>query len=476
MIPNLRKIMDAFSPGPEGGASFLAGGVAFLEEALGVEARLVILDGRGNEAVKGRVRSAQWRPDYSFPCVRDGETAAVLEIRKNGEASFPDGDLEILKAVAARIAAELKIFRLGEHLKASYGHLADLRAERDFLEGILGGTPNGVIALDDSRRVLMTNNAARRCFPKLGGESQPEGRHIRDFISGEEFFARLDRVFSGKSGLETVNLSMDSGPDETFIVVKIFGLRRGDSKGATLIIQDVTEQKKMDEQIRRMGRVASIGQLAAGVAHEIRNPLTGIAITLDILRDETGLSENGREMVADITREIDRLENLIKGLLDFARPLPASRRPMRLAKAVEWHRTFSEQCRKKGVRCEVDLAANPKIEGDPERLKQLFLNLAINALDATERGNSIHIKSFLDASTRLKEVVRVEVADDGKGMDEATVRRIFDPFFTTKNEGTGLGLSIAHSIVEQHGGKIEVKSKPGEGTTFTVELPCHEAE
>jgi signal transduction histidine kinase len=149
---------------------------------------------------------------------------------------------------------------------------------------------------------------------------------------------------------------------------------------------------------------------------------------------------------------------------------------MRVAKALEWQRSFIEQCRKKGVACEIDLEVNPKIEGDPEKLKQLFLNLAINALDATDTGGSVKIRSALEKTGRGGERVRVDVIDTGKGMDRQTAGRVFDPFFTTKNEGTGLGLSIAYSIVEQHGGSIDVQTAPGKGTTFGVSLPVHEDE
>ena len=142
---------------------------------------------------------------------------------------------------------------------------------------------------------------------------------------------------------------------------------------------------------------------------------------------------------------------------------------MRMAKALEWHRTFEKQCGRKGVVFFLDLGPNPKIEGDPEKLKQLFLNLAINALEVTPGGGEIRVR----VSSAEDGWVRVVVEDTGPGMDPETLAHAFDPFFTTKNEGTGLGLAIAHSIVEQHGGRIDVESEPGRGTRFTVELPAH---
>jgi signal transduction histidine kinase len=240
-----------------------------------------------------------------------------------------------------------------------------------------------------------------------------------------------------------------------------------------LVLQDLTDQKRLDEQVHRMARLASIGQLAAGIAHEIRNPLTGVGISLDILRDEAGLSLEGRGLLDDINREIDRLEHLIRGLLDFARPQPVHMHPLRIAGALQWLGTFREQCSKKGVRFHFELKDNPRIKGDREKLKQVFLNLAINALEATDQGDEVRI--FAEAvSADGQPWARVVVEDTGRGMDGETAAQVFNPFFTTKSEGTGLGLAIAHSIVEQHGGRIDVQSSPGTGTRLVVELPVIE--
>ena len=467
-----------------------AGGFYLVDGEAG-EVRLVASRPRGEKPIRAGKGSESTIADPT------GQMATALKAGRDGFALKRLGT----NRVAATVATEGKLLgllvlawegerRFGAVEKrslAAYAQVAakflsaatairELEGERDLLENILGGTPNGVIALDQNRRVIMMNKAARRyILPERMAEAV-KGNPVERYLPQPEFAAKLADVLAKRSDLEKMELNLGEGTGKKNYSLKIFNLSRGPLNGATIILQDLTEQRKLDEEVARMGRVASIGQLAAGVAHEIRNPLTGIAITLDILRDQEKLTRGGTEMIEDISREIDRLETLIRGLLDFARPQDARRRPMRLAKALEWHRTFQEQCRKKGVAFSLELEANPKIEGDPERLKQLFLNLALNALDATEAGGKVTIRATLDASTRLNERVKVEVRDTGKGMDAQTVQRIFDPFFTTKNEGTGLGLSIAHSIVGQHAGAMDVASTPGIGTTFTVNLPCHEAE
>jgi len=397
----------------------------------------------------------------AVPLISQGTVIGVLSLESAGHTPFTPTHERVLAVFAAQAAKAIAAARL----------IRDLRKERDLRENILAGTPNGVITVDDQRRVVLMNKAARHLFATGEPPDGPPGSPIERYLPQAPFLERLHRVLEGDTETETLELAQGSGADRQQYSINLFRLRWGDEWGASLVIKDVTQQRKLDEHVLRMGRVASLGQLAAGIAHEIRNPLTGIGITLDILREEPGLSAAGLEMIGDISREIDRLEALIHGLLDFARPRQSEHRPMRLAKTLEWHRTFREQCRNKGVEFTLEMAANPKVTGDPERLKQLFLNLAINALDATEAGGSICLTAGVHDGPDGAEHARVVVSDTGRGMDTETLEQMFDPFFTTKSDGTGLGLSIVHSIVEQHGGHLEVTSTPGVGTTCRVKLP-----
>jgi signal transduction histidine kinase len=405
-----------------------------------------------------QVSYATRRSQLAVPLLSEGSVLGVLGVEGSNEEAFSEAHEEILGIFAAQAAKAIEAARFFQVI----------RQERDFRERILGGSPNGVVALDASRRVLWVNEAARRLL-KLDGLGNP----VERYLANPHFLESVRRVLRGEEDLSTDEVSFGIGLDARHLRVSTFSTGEGDAGGATLILQDVTEQRRLDAQVERMARLASIGQLAAGVAHEIRNPLTGIGISIDILREEQKLSTSGRALLDDMGREIDRLESLIRGLLDFARPQPVRRRPMRAAKALEWQGTFREQCRKKGVRFDWELRANPKIEGDPEKLKQLFLNLALNALEATEPGGEIRIRSEL-VKAKGASWARVVVEDTGRGMAPEVLAQVFNPFFTTKSEGTGLGLAIAHSIVEQHGGRIDVQSEPGAGTRFIVELPAME--
>ncbi len=345
---------------------------------------------------------------------------------------------------------------------------AEVSYELDIRESTLMGAPNGVVAVNDRFEVVLANKAARAI---LSIPDNPVGRSIGEFLRQEKFTAALGKVVASDAELERLEMLLGEHGAERLYNVIVCRPGMKTTPGATIIMQDITERRKLDEHVQRISRVASIGQLAAGIAHEIRNPLTGMSITLDTLYEEEGLSQEARELISDVGHEVERLEALINGILDFARPQAVQCRVMRLVKALEWHRSFAEQCKKKNVDFSFQLDVNPKIMGDPERLKQVFLNLAINALDATEPGGKIVLSTELVEEPSGEVRVAVEISDDGVGMDEEMQRSVFNPFFTTKNDGTGLGLSIAHSIIEQHEGRVDLTSAPGLGSSFTVTLP-----
>jgi len=392
----------------------------------------------------------------AVPFKSTGGVLGVLTLEALAGNPFDISQERVLSVFTAQASKALEVAIL----------IGDLRLERDTRENILAGSPNGIIAVNELRKVTLMNSAAR---DYLAVREEPVGNPIERYIPLKKPLALLDRVMSDRSQLEAVELPILRNGETRYYYTNICSLGRSSTPGATLIIQDVTEKKKIDARMQFMERVASIGHLAAGIAHEIRNPLTGIGITLDNLVAEEDISEGGRELIRDILKEVERLEHLIKELLDFARPQPAKIQPMELSTAFEWSRAFTKQCRKKGIECEVSMEENPTLVGDPEKLKQLFLNLAINALEATAPGGRIAIRSYLKGPGNGR--VTVEISDTGSGIDEKTQSQVFTPFFTTKNEGTGLGLSIVHSICEQHGGEVEIDSTPGVGTTFMVNLP-----
>ncbi|MFZ5928175.1 MAG: ATP-binding protein [Acidobacteriota bacterium] len=222
------------------------------------------------------------------------------------------------------------------------------------------------------------------------------------------------------------------------------------------------------EQLKRADRLSAIGQLSAGLAHEIRNPLASIEGAIDILERDPGSEEKRQEFFGIMKKECRRLKRLLSDLLDFARPRPPRIQPVGITRIVESVVSLAgpvaERC---GITIRPAIPADlPDIECDAEQLQQVILNLALNAIQAMPEGGCVTL-----AAHKQDSQIVVLVKDEGCGIPSEDLDKIFDPFYTTKENGTGLGLSVAHQIVKQHGGAITVEANPDKGMTFAVVLP-----
>jgi len=237
-----------------------------------------------------------------------------------------------------------------------------------------------------------------------------------------------------------------------------------------LALQNVLLLRQSRLRLRRLyrtERLATVGQLAAGAAHEIRNPLTGIRSTIQYLRRDYDGDDSKRELIDELISEVDRIDQIIAGLLSFARPSDPSFEEVHLSELIRQTVHLVETtARKSGVEISLDLPTDDhSISADPAQLKQVFLNLSMNAIQAMSEGGRLSVKM-----QPLGDRCQVEVADTGAGMSDEDLERAFDPFFTTKEEGTGLGLAICYGILSRHGGEIDIDSQPGAGTQVKVKL------
>jgi two-component system sensor histidine kinase PilS (NtrC family) len=263
----------------------------------------------------------------------------------------------------------------------------------------------------------------------------------------------------------------------------------GSEAGHVVIFQDVTEVVAMERDLRRSERLAGVGQLAADIAHEVRNPLAAISGSIEILRAGLGRGEADQErrrLMGIVLREIGRLNDLITDFLQYARPSPAKREPQPLAPLVEELCRMAEGARPEGVRFETDVGAETVVIGDADQLRQMLWNLVGNAFQAVGPQGRVRVAARRRSPAQgpagegrngpeeASAVVELLVEDDGCGMSSDQMERIFDPFFTTKRSGTGLGLATVHRIVEGHGGSIRVESEPGAGARFRIDLPSAE--
>ncbi len=234
------------------------------------------------------------------------------------------------------------------------------------------------------------------------------------------------------------------------------------------LIKDVTDLRKLEDQLKQNEKLAAIGQLAAGIAHEIRNPLAGISGSVQLLSTETN-DPDQMKLMKIIIKEIDRLNNLITEFLEYAKPEKKPDQSVDTAQVLdEVVQNIKYQSARAGqIQWQLQLS-NHKILGFSEKLKQAFLNIVINAVQALEGQENPKIKIL---TTQSNGFVTVSIQDNGAGMKPETLKRLFEPFHTTKIKGTGLGLAVTHKILEAHSARVEVKSEVGIGTEFIIKFP-----
>jgi two-component system NtrC family sensor kinase len=252
--------------------------------------------------------------------------------------------------------------------------------------------------------------------------------------------------------------------------------------------EDITERKRTEAELLRSEKLASVGQLAAGVAHEVNNPLAGILVYIKLLLkkyEQNKLqTEQTEEQLKKIARETDRCSRIIKNLLDFSRQTEVNLRPVDINKVIE--ATFSivgHQINLKNIRLEKKLMRYPPlIQGDFDQIQQALMNIVLNAAQAMPDGGDLAVTTSVANRVKIddsiKDAIRIDISDTGVGIPKENLKKLFTPFFTTKEtgKGVGLGLSVVHGIIERHHGKIEIESNPGAGTTFSIYLGIKDNE
>ena len=354
--------------------------------------------------------------------------------------------------------------------------LAEVEA---YYEDLLSSLQDGVIILDRDGRVVSMNQAAE----ELTGfsRSQIAGRPIGEIFPPPAPLAALiaKTLAAGRNhaDFDAQVLRADGAPLTMSAVVSLMSDPEGAPRGVVLVLRDLSRVRDLEEQVRRSDRLAALGVLAAGVAHEVRNPLVGIRAAAQLLVKEREFPIGLREFTEMIVRQVDRLNRIVDDLLAFAGERKLQRQPCNVNQILEDALRLVEPSLQ-GGRLVVNRQYDPEVPvvvADPDRLLQVFLNMLRNGVEAME-----NTAGELTVRTRFERVVPqvgghaaavVEVADRGPGIAPEIQRQLFNPFFTTKAGGTGLGLPISVRIVEEHGGTIEVQNRQGGGATFRVLLP-----
>jgi two-component system NtrC family sensor kinase len=420
----------------------------------------------------------QWREQdihYFVPCVSKEGCIAVLALgrRTNGEPLTSE-DLSLLVAVAGQVATALENGRLYRRLSSQADEVDRMR---QFSESIVESLEAGLMVVDGDSRVVRWN----RALENLYGVSRDEavGRNLSELFD-PGFLGKLEAARSESpvsAGVYRFSLQPRGRDNHLLVNVTIVPLRRWESgsssvAGTIIIIDDVTSRVHLEEQLQISEKMASIGILAAGVAHEVNTPLTGISSFTQMLLQRADPDDPRTKVLEKIERQTFRAAKIVNGLLNLARPggSTGERLPVDLNAVIGDVLSLAEhQFRAAKIQVRRDLASPaPIISGFEFKLQQVFLNLLMNARDAMPKGGWLSIATWTDG-----DVAVVEVADTGTGIPRELLSRIYDPFFTTKaiGEGTGLGLSITYGIVREHDGSIACDSTPGEGTRFTLTFP-----
>ena len=398
-----------------------------------------------------------------------------------------EGSLTIL-LISANFCASFIMAYLGTYLAGrlrqargqAHRSEASLAALQALHEDIVQSVASGLLTFDRRGKVTSVNRAAEA----LCGRRETE-------IRG----ARWEALFPDAPPFPTIWGDLESGgarrarsetplarPDGSRMAVgmSLSFLRRG--RGAICSFQDLTEIKRMEEQVRQADRLAAIGRLAAGLAHEIRNPIGSIRGSVEVLRGSLNPQGDDRRLMDIVLRESDRLDAIIRDFLQFSRPPHLVRVPTDLSGMLDEillmlsNHGGVQDAETPRVQIRRDTSEpTVKADVDPSQVRQALWNLCLNAVEAMPQGGELRVGVRAVTRETGRSVVQVTVEDTGVGITAAELTQVFEPFYTTKPQGTGLGLAIAHRIVEDHGGEMHVQSEPYRGTRFTISLPVSEA-
>lgn len=359
----------------------------------------------------------------------------------------------------------------GDQLQRSAQSLAsERRAVADLYtlhRDIVRSLTSGLITTDVRGHVLTVNATAVELLeldPEAATGSPIEAilPGISSLLRGDvrDELRRVDLVIPRPDDSESMTLGVSVSP--------LFDVR-DEVIGRVVHFQDLTSLRRAEAHVRRAERLATVGQLAAGVAHEIRNPLASISGSIELLRQAPQVSEDDRSLMTIVTREIERLNSLISELLDYANPRPLQPSSFDLSILLQETMQMARQDRGE-VELELAVPGPLPVTADASKLRQVIWNLVHNARDAAREGGR-HVKVQVQEHPPLAGWIELMISDDGPGMPPDVQKRIFDPFFTTKRKGTGLGLATCHGIITDHRGRIDVESAVGSGTRVRVLLP-----
>nr|MDA3872943.1 ATP-binding protein [Kiritimatiellia bacterium] len=439
-----------------------------LPELIGEESRLFVRDLIQRHKLTPHTRQI-------FQELKQENSAAAISLTRNGSLL---GVLLLGERASGRLYAHeeaIAVEGLRDLFSVSYEKArlyTELQNSRIYMDLLLKNLVNGVIAADASGTITTCNHEAATIL-RMDPE-QLANKSIHNLPPPLE--ALLQQVFETDQVVrdrEIILPRTGEGPRYLNVGAALFHDLENSVIGGLLVLQDRTTIRALEDQVKRSERLASLGTLSAGMAHEIKNPLVTLK-TFTQLLPERFEDPDFRETFSTLAgKEIGRIDTLVNQLLSFARPAKPKLDPVRLHDLLKSHiKWFRQQAEDSNVEIEEHYdAERDVILADDDQLRQVFLNLLLNAQQVMSEGGRITLR------TRLSGIfIQVSVSDTGRGIDPDDLDHVFDPFFTTKSSGTGLGLAVAHQILTEHKAEIRVESKLGKGSTFDLYFPLHQPD
>jgi len=395
-------------------------------------------------------------------------TSLLQKLTTDIERALDDSRAKKKEVDTVNIKLEKKI-REGKQLTR------ELKLSEQYIRSLIDSISLGVIGLDCSGKITHYNKEFKDLFNPEGLKEGLDIFSVLPWLKEREIVAAFENTILKSETHKIEEKKIEHSKGEEYFNLSFFPIEKGKGEimGVTLLIENITERKRLREQLVEYEKLSALGQLALGAAHEINNPLLGISSYLEILIEEAR-NKKEKEEIELVLENVYRISESIRGLLNFARPTPPQFTKVNINHLVNEILSFlSHQPIFRKVKIEKILPQSlPQVTADLNQIRQVLINMFINAAQSIPDKGELTVNTY---KVKFKEFIQIDISDTGVGIHKDNLKKIFDPFFTTKKrKGTGLGLSISLSYIKNHNGYVTVKSELNQGTTFSIHLPIRQ--
>ena len=389
----------------------------------------------------------------AIPLSAGEEIVGTMNFAMTGEVGYTEEDVRLINIIASQVAVLYKISAA----------LSELQMHS---QNMLRSITTGVVTFNKKKEIVIMNDAVKNIL----GEKYRSKEEIISFFKSTGLNEKIESTVSGNKVWESSQIEFAAGAENKYLIVSITPLLNinNENEGAVVAIDDITSRIVLEREINRNERLAALGQLSAGIAHEVRNPLTAIRGFTQLLPTRYDDPSFRDKFVNIMMNETERLKKIVDELLTFARPGQPNITKNKLNTTIERLLLLIKNTAiKQNVEITDSISSGIEFYYDENQIEQALINIMLNAIQAMPDGGKLKVTALINEEN----LIEIDVEDTGKGMSDDEKKNLFNPFFTTKDHGTGLGMSITHKIIEEHNGSIRVESHLGKGTLIRILLP-----